>query len=349
MYLLVARQLVIMLLIATAGFCVSKFFKFGNREQKFVSKTLLYFVNPALIITKFNGQTFQVQLLENLGIMVLVSFVAHVALTVVALVFVRSKNAEAKELDAIDRLGIVFTNCAFIGIPLIEGAFGDLPNNGGQNAIFYLLGYVIVFNIYLWTFGIKMFGGKINFLKVITNPNIVSVIAGVCLFCAPFELPQIIAKPVEYIGEMTVGMSMLLLGMLFANYGKSEEPENALENNCLKSSFDDDSSSAVKNKKTGKKYFGRVAKVCLLRCIVSPCFAFLFVLLFAKVFGWVEDIRLMSYVILICVLCPIGMSVSSFAVLFNKDESYSGLTVLATSALCVVTIPAAIAAAEMIY
>mgnify|MGYP003305346482 CR=1 FL=1 len=37
-------------------------------------------------------------------------------------------------------IAIAFTNCAFIGIPLIEGVLGS-------EGVFYLLGYIVVFNI----------------------------------------------------------------------------------------------------------------------------------------------------------------------------------------------------------
>lgn len=350
MYLLVAQQLLIMLLIAAAGFGVSIFFNFGENEQKFVSKTLLYFINPALIISRFNGLSFKIELLQNLFVIILISFAAHLCLTLVAFIFVRSKTEYGKDLDSIDRLGIVFTNCAFIGIPLIEGVFGNLSDGSGENAIFYLLGYVIVFNICLWTFGIKIFGGEINIFKVFANPNIVSVIIGLLLFCAPFELPVIIAKPISYIGEMTVGMSMLLLGMLFANSSRKFSKKSV---NGLKTISCEESSAMKKNAQNFKErknnYAGRIAWVCFLRCILAPAITFLLVAFFAKIFGFLSEIHLISYVVLICVLCPIGMSVSSFAVLFNKDESYSALIVLATSALCVLTIPGAIAVAEVLF
>jgi hypothetical protein len=41
------------------------------------------------------------------------------------------------------------------------------------------------------------------------------------------------------------------------------------------------------------------------------------------------------------------MSVSSFAVLFNKDESYSGFLVIETSIFSIITIPCAVAIAEL--
>ena len=50
MALLVIKQLVIMALIALGGFIFAKSFGVSDKEQKFLSKLLLYFINPFLIV-----------------------------------------------------------------------------------------------------------------------------------------------------------------------------------------------------------------------------------------------------------------------------------------------------------
>ena len=54
MALLVIKQLVIMALIALGGFIFAKSFGVSDKEQKFLSKLLLYFINPFLIVNSFN-------------------------------------------------------------------------------------------------------------------------------------------------------------------------------------------------------------------------------------------------------------------------------------------------------
>lgn len=92
-----------------------------------------------------------------------------------------------------------------------------------------------------------------------------------------------------------------------------------------------------------------LVKLCVLRFAVVLIFVFLIILAASRVFADVPDIRLICYVTYIAALCPVAMSVSSFAVLFNKDESYSGLGVLATSLVCVVTLPLSVALAEFFF
>ena len=54
MYLLVIKQIIIMLIIAASSFAISKSFKFGKTELQFVSKMLLLYINPCLILSHFD-------------------------------------------------------------------------------------------------------------------------------------------------------------------------------------------------------------------------------------------------------------------------------------------------------
>ena len=314
MYLLVIKQLVIMLIIAVSGFALSRIFKFGKDEQKFVSKFLLYFINPCLILSHFNLD-FNFEKLKNLGIVILISSVVHGVMLLLGILFFRSKTVEGKELDSIDKIAIAFTNCAFIGIPLIEGVLGS-------EGVFYLLGYIVVFNIFLWTFGYAIIDGKVHIKKLVTNPNIIAVFCGIILFCIPVKLPEIIYSPLKLIGGMNTATSMVLLGMLFANFNISSD-------------------SSIKT------YIARGTKLTLFRLVVCAVVNLLIIVCIFNLFNFVQDIKLICFVVFISSLCPVGMSVSSFAVLFNKDESYSGFLVIETSIFSIITIPCAVAIAEL--
>ncbi len=304
-----------MALIAVVGFSVTKIFKFGKTEQQFFSKILLYVVNPCVIFNIFNVE-YSSDRLKELSVAFLLSWVAHIALTVIAVIFCRSKKPEVKDLDYLDRIAVVFTNSGFIGIPLINGVFG-------QAGAFYLMGYLAVFNIYLWTFGYYMVTRKMQPLKIITNPNIIAVVAGIIIFCIPGQLPDIIASPVRHISDTNAAVSMLLLGMLFATFTK---PKGSV-----------------------KEFVLRIAKTTLVRLVFSAVVMFFIAWAAISLFSTMENIRLISYVVFIAALCPVGMSVSSLAVVFNRDESYSSMLVAVSSAMCILTLPLSVAIAERFF
>ncbi len=303
MYVLVMKQLFTMCLIALGGFIFAKIFKVEDSQQKVLSKLLLYFINPFMVVKSFNLE-FNSDKLVQLGFVFAVALVIHLIMILIG--FFSSK-------EQVDRLVVCFTNCGFIGIPLIRGVFGD-------EGVFYLMGYLVVFNITIWTYGYYIMCGSINLKKIITNPNIIAVIIGIAIFCSPWTLPEIIARPVIMIGDTNTAMSMLLIGILLANFKPSD----------------------------GKLYALKIAKVSLFRHVVCALVNIGVLFVVWKLFPNMPDCRILLFVVLICSMCPAATTIPGLAVLFNRDETYASLTVSFTSVLCMFFLPAFVALAELV-
>ena len=297
------KQLFTMCLIALGGFIFAKIFKVEDSQQKVLSKLLLYFINPFMVVKSFNLE-FNSDKLVQLGFVFAVALVIHLIMILIG--FFSSK-------EQVDRLVVCFTNCGFIGIPLIRGVFGD-------EGVFYLMGYLVVFNITIWTYGYYIMCGSINLKKIITNPNIIAVIIGIAIFCSPWTLPEIIARPVIMIGDTNTAMSMLLIGILLANFKPSD----------------------------GKLYALKIAKVSLLRHVICALVNIGVLFVVWKLFPNIPDCRTLLFVVLICSMCPAATTIPGLAVLFNRDETYASLTVSFTSVLCMFFLPAFVALAEPI-
>ena len=310
MYQLVLNQLVVMTLIALAGFVFAKIVKISEKEQKFLSKLLLYFVNVCLIIDSFNME-YDAQKFRRFLFAALIALIVHGAMILVAFLLTHSKNTENRSYNHIDRIAMVLTNCGFIGIPLIKGALG----NAG---VFYLMGYLSVFNVLAWTYGLYQMSGTISIKKIITNPVILSVVAGLFIFLMPFTLPDLVIRPISMIGDCNTALAMVLIGILFADFHFSA------------------------------KYTVRLIKASLGRLILCPLVALLIIFAIWKMNPSVSDARTILFVILICASCPSATTVPSLAVLFDKDSAYASLTVSVTSILCVFTVPAFVALAEQL-
>ena len=303
MYILVMKQLITMFLIALAGFIFAKIFKVEESQQKFVSKLLLYLINPFMVVKSFNLE-FNADKLAQLGFVFVVAIVIHAVMILIG--FFSSK-------EQVDRLAVCFTNCGFIGIPLIHGVFGD-------EGVFYLMGYLVVFNVTIWTYGYYIMSGSINLKKIITNPNIIAVIIGIAIFCSPWTLPEFIARPVTMIGDTNTAVSMLLIGILLANFKPAD----------------------------GKLYALKIAKVSLFRHVICAVVNIGILFLVWKLFPNVPDCRILLFVVLICSMCPAATTIPGFAVLFNHDETYASLIISFTSVLCMLFLPSFVALAELI-
>jgi len=301
------------MLIAVLSFAFSRKQKFTGSESEFLSRLLLFFVNPCLIINAFNIPYDQ-QKMHRLLAVILICAGVHLLLTLVATAFMRSGTASGRMLDGLDRVGVVFTNCGFIGIPLINGVFGP-------SGVFYLMGYIVVFNVYLWIYGEYLMSGHVNWIKVATNPNVAAVAAGLVLFCLPVKLPELIAKPLSLIAELNTALSMILLGMLFAGFKKS--------------------SGSV-------SYAARVVKISVVRLVVCSFVVLGFLYGIYRLFPGADGLREILFVVYVASLCPVGMSASTFACVFKKDASYTSLIVSVTSVLCIVTVPLFVKLAELL-
>ncbi|MCR4580802.1 MAG: AEC family transporter [Treponema sp.] len=303
MYILVTKQLITMAIIGLAGFIFAKAFKVTEGERKFLSKLLMYFINPTMVLNSFNRE-FDSQKLYMLGIVVIISLVIHGMM--IFLGILTSKNK-------IDRLAVAFTNCGFIGIPLIRGVFGD-------EGVIYLMGYLAVFNVLVWTYGYHQLSGSTNLIKVITNPNIIAVALGIVIFCLPSTLPEIIARPISLVADTNTAISMALVGILIADFHPSQS----------------------------KEILPRLAKMTILRLVICSLMNIAILFLVYKIIGNMTDARMIIFVILICSMCPVATSIPSLACLFDQDASYASLTVSITSILCIISLPSFVALAELI-
>jgi len=308
MYQLVLKQLLTMTFMVVAGFIFAKLVKVSDKEQKFLSKLLLYFINTCLIIHSFDIE-YSTEKFHRFIFVVLISLLVQLAMIFVAFLFTHSKKDENKSYSRIERISMVFTNCGFIGIPLIRGIFGD-------SGVFYLMGYLSVFNILVWTYGLYQMSGKISLKKIITNPVIDSVMAGLLIFFMPFTLPDFISRPINMIADCNTAIAMVMIGILFADFHFS------------------------------KIYTVRLIKTSFFRLVVCPFVVLLILVLIWKINPNVVDLRTILFVVLICASCPSATSVPSLACLFDKDAAYASLVVSVTSLLCVFTVPAFVAFAE---
>lgn len=314
MYLLVAKQLIIMSLISVISYFFSKKKKYGENESKYMSNLLLFVISPCLILNAFTIP-YSVEKIKAIGTSALISLITLSFLILLSIIFIRSKTEIGKSRDCLDKIAFVYSNAGFIGIPLINGVFG-------ADGVFLLMGYIVMYNTLLWTHGISTITGKLGFKQILTNPNILAILAGVIIFVTPIELPSIFKQTVKIVGDLNTAVSMIILGLLFANFKKPQKGEKT-------PSF-------------------RISKVVVFRLILLPvALLVLYKLLLTFVFVSPEMYQIIM-IAFIAATCPVGMNVANFAVIYGKEESYCSLLVAISSVLCVITLPVMVKIAEMV-
>lgn len=120
----------------------------------------------------------------------------------------RQPAAERKVLTYIT----VFSNCGFMGFPVTESVFGKI-------GVMYASIFVIIFQIFIWTYGIYLFSGqsgKDQMRHAILNPGNISVIIGLFLWLLPFSLPDALTTAIANLSNLTTPLSMIVVGATLA-------------------------------------------------------------------------------------------------------------------------------------
>ena len=239
-----------LLLITFIGFAVGKWNYLSDATSslsKGLSKFIVKVTMPCLIFTTVTGYEFTSETLSD-GFTIFGFSLAFILLSLAVFTPYIRRFFKNKETADVHRAFAMFTNCAFMGIPVLTAAFGE---EGTVYAVFYQLAN----DILLWTLGIVLISGKKGAnlkqnLKNLINPNIISFILAITfallglhktvgqtavykfLFSETFETSMGTFK--EYgvlgsLGNFTGYLSMFFVGMIMAEtVGESRSESGAV-------------------------------------------------------------------------------------------------------------------------
>lgn len=204
--LLTAQQSIIMLLLIASGIICFKTNIITKDGSKELSKFLLNVINPAVIISSFQTD-FNSTLIKNLLIAEGLSLLSYAVTIFLSYIIVRGKN----DID-IERFSCIYSNCAFMGIPLVNALFGS-------EGVFYLTAYIATFNLIVWTHGAIQISGVKNLQsikKAIFSPALISIFIGLAIFIFRIHLPATITMTIEYLGNINTPLAMITAGVTIA-------------------------------------------------------------------------------------------------------------------------------------
>ena len=97
------------------------------------------------------------------------------------------------------RMCLVFTNCEFMGLPLLDAMYGSY-------GIFLGSSFIVVNNLLLWRYGVSQLSHDVPRMQrirnVLINPGTVSLVIGLLFFLTPLEMPAIPATVFSYLASL---------------------------------------------------------------------------------------------------------------------------------------------------
>lgn len=294
-FLTVGTQVLVLFVLITIGMIAAKSKLISKEAARSMADIVLLFATPCVIIRSFQREVTP-ELLRGLGIAALAAVGIHLASIALVHLIIRDPN-EAKR--RVLRFGAVFSNAGYMAIPLQLALLGN-------DGVFYGAIYVAVFNLVLWTYGVAVMGeGKksLSIRKIVVNPGVIGVAAGLIVLFGGITLPSVIASPIDHLANLNTPIPMLIIGYYLAG-------------------------ANIKEALRDRSCYLTIA----LRLIVIPLLA-----LGALWLCGVRGTVLVSAVI--GASAPIATATTMFATKYDREPTFSVNLVVVSTLLSVITMP----------
>lgn len=209
MFQTVFTQVVILFILIFLGFILNKTKILSETSVKGMTDVVLYIVTPAAIINSFIRE-FSGDLLKNLGIGIIATFLAHITFILISLLLIRSKNVSRKKVL---QFCIIFSNCGYMSLPLLQAVLGS-------EGVFYGATYIAVFQVVTWSYGVFLMGEgfkTVTIKKAILSPGVIGFTIALLIFVLEIPMPTILREPISYMASLNTPLPMIIIGYHLAN------------------------------------------------------------------------------------------------------------------------------------
>ena len=293
----------IILVMITLGYVLARFGWFDEQAPKLIARLVTQIALPAYmldtIMSKFTATKLK-STLPDLRFPV-VSMLIMFGLSIVAFHLFRINPKHRGLFESM----FLNSNTVFVGLPVNMALFG-------RQSLPFVLVYYMANTTFFWTLGVYLIQrdgqGKGQFdlkttLKKVFSPPLLGFMIAVVLVLLGIKLPHWIMMDFQYIGGLTIPLSMIFIGTAIAGAG--------LRNLRL----DRDSLGIL---------LGRfVIAPALMACLVLPTGMPL----------------LMKQVFIIQAAMPVMTNAPVVSKLYNADSDYAAIMVTETTLLSLVVIP----------
>ena len=206
-------NVVMIVVLAVPGFALRKARLLPDKAASVLAVVLLYVSQPFLMMSSLFDKAFEPSMLIDFLWVIVFAVALQLAVYFAAkLIFAKTKeDATRRACVACSYLG----NVGFMGIPVMQMLF---PENGEM--VLYTVVYNIAFNAMCWTLGVYAVTGEkksVKPYKIILNPPTIAVIIALPFFFCNVHIPEQVLTPISYLGNMTLPLSMIILGIRLAD------------------------------------------------------------------------------------------------------------------------------------
>ena len=214
----VAQQVAVLFVMMGVGAALRRLRMLDDAAVGGMVNLLMFVVTPCVVVDCFQ-RPFDGAMLGGLGIAFAIASLGHLALIAIAALCVRCRGEDTRRTLM---LAAVFSNAGFMGLPLEQAILG-------QRGVFFGAVYVVVFNLFIWSWGVKAMGGggkeegrgkreegRGAVWKMVLNPGTVGIALGLPIFLLSVRLPAVVAVPVHHLSDLNTPLAMVAIGYSLA-------------------------------------------------------------------------------------------------------------------------------------
>lgn len=202
--------MVVLFIIVILGYIACKLGYMGDKFDKKLSSIVVDITCPLLVLSSVMGDEMPDKelILPLLGI----GFLTYIILLVFGFWVPRiiTKNHDDQGMIG---FALMFANVGFIGYPIVSSIFG-------QKAVFYAALLNMPNTFFIFTAGVMLIKGEYSLRqfnpKVLFSPAMIGAFLAAIIVALGIHTPDIIARPVTMVGNITVPAALLIIGSSMA-------------------------------------------------------------------------------------------------------------------------------------
>lgn len=203
-----AEMLVILFAIA-AGYGANRLGYLGGETDQKLSKLILNITMPAMIVAAvITGEELpEISVILSILEVGVVFYVLEFAFVLTVPKLLPGTAGQ----KGVYRYTLAFPNVGFIGYPVAVALYGE-------GALFYAAILALPFNLLSYSLGPLMLAGAGRFRwRQLLSPCIVASVLGLVLALTRLRPPAIVGEMLDFVGSITVPLSLLVVGSLLAH------------------------------------------------------------------------------------------------------------------------------------
>ena len=299
---IVFGQVLSLFIMIAVGFAMYKANRINDAGVSQMTDLLLYAVTPCVVFNAFN-RPFDPATALSIAV-----FAAESAVFLTLSIFAGMLLFRGKDRDSrvVLRFSAVFSNCGFMGIPLAGAVCGE-------KGTLYASIFVVLFNVFQWTYGFAMMSGeKLSLKKAIVNPCVLGLLAGLPVFLLSVSVPAPLENAVSMIAALNSPLAMIVIGTHLA---RADLVSTLTDFRCYPAS--------------------------LIRLVLLPA-----AVMSATVFmPWLDSFQKLTLAVMFG--APVAASCALFATKFGRDSELASRLVALSTVFSMITLPLLVSLVSM--